>query len=105
MLGICTKFGICHSPQSPDIGQNSDSGISYFGISGQSFIKENCHNSRGGNDIDKKLRPVSKLNKRNKAMSKKLATVSCQQFVNSLSFFQIMDTLKQSGSRIPDAWS
>ena len=103
MLDIRTKFGISHSPQSPDIGQNSKRGVSYFGISGQSFIKENCHNSRIGNDIDKKLGPVNKLDKRNKAISKKLTTTSCQQFVNSLSFFQIMDTLKQSGSRIPDA--
>ena len=39
---ICAEFGIPNSPQSPDIGQNSDGGISDFWISGQFFIKENC---------------------------------------------------------------
>ena len=34
-------------------------------VSGQSFIKENCDNSRTSNDIDMKLGPVTKLNKRN----------------------------------------
>ena len=43
---ILAKFSIPNSPQSPDIGQNSDGGISDFRISGQSFINENCHNSR-----------------------------------------------------------
>ena len=57
-------------PQSPDIGQNSDGGISYFRISGQSFIKENCHNSRTNDDIDMKLGPVTKRDKRNKTTSK-----------------------------------
>ena len=60
-----------NSPQSPDIGQNSDGGISDFRISGQSLIKKNCHNSRNSNDIDMKLEPVTKLDKRNMAMSKK----------------------------------
>ena len=68
---ICAKFGIHNSPQSPDIGQNSDGGISDFQISGQSLIKENCHNSRTSDDIDMKLRPVTKLDKRNKTTSKK----------------------------------
>ena len=49
--------------QFPDIGQNPDGGISYFRISGQSFIKETCLNSRTSNDIDVKLRPVTKLGK------------------------------------------
>ena len=56
---------------SPDIGQNSDGGISDFQISGQSLIKENCHNSRTSGDIDMKLGPVTKLDKRNKTTSKK----------------------------------
>ena len=47
-------------------------GISHFWISGQSLIKENCHNSRTNDDIDMKLGPVTKLDKRNKAMSKKI---------------------------------
>ena len=37
---ICAKFGIPNLPQPPDIGQNSDDGISNFRISGQSLIKE-----------------------------------------------------------------
>ena len=32
---ICTKFGIPNFPQSPDIEQNLDGGVSYFLISGQ----------------------------------------------------------------------
>ena len=58
-------------PQSPDIGKNSDGDISDFWISGKSLIKENYHNSRASDDIDIKLRPVTKLAKRNKTTSKK----------------------------------
>ena len=57
-------------PQSPDIGQNSDGGISDFRISAQSFIKENCYNSKTSDGIDMKLGPVTKLDKRNKTTSK-----------------------------------
>ena len=60
-----------NSPQSPDIGQNLDGGISDFWISVQSFIKGNCHNSRTSDDIDTKLGPVAKLDKKNKTKSKK----------------------------------
>ena len=42
-----------------DIVQNSDGGISDFRISGQSLIKENCHNSRTCEDIESKLGPVT----------------------------------------------
>ena len=45
--------------------------ISDFRISGQSPIKENCHNSRTSDDTDIKLGPVTKFEKRNKATSKK----------------------------------
>ena len=68
---VHAKFGIHNLPQSSDIGQNSDRGISDFRISGQSLIKENCHNSRTSDDIDMKLGPVTKLDKRNKTTSKK----------------------------------
>ena len=47
-------------------------GISDFQISGQSLIKENCHNSRTSDDINMKFGPVTKLDQRNKPMSKKL---------------------------------
>ena len=69
---ICAKFGIHNLPQSPDIGQNSDGGISDFRISGQSLIKENCYNSRTSDDIDMKLATVTRLDKRNKTTSKTL---------------------------------
>ena len=57
---IRDKFGIPNSPQSQYIGQNSDWSISDFQVSGQSLIKENCHNSRISNDIDLKLELVTK---------------------------------------------
>ena len=37
---VGAKFGARYWPQSPDIGQNSDGGISNFRISIQSLIKE-----------------------------------------------------------------
>ena len=63
MKDILDKFGLPTSPQSPDIGQKSDGRISDFQISGQPFIEENCH-SRTSNDIDVKLGPVTKLDKK-----------------------------------------
>ena len=60
---VRAKFGIPYSPQSPDIGQNSDGGISDFRISGQSLIKGNCHNFRTSDDIGMKLGPETKLDK------------------------------------------
>ena len=43
-----------------------------FPISGFLVIlKEKCHNSRTSGDIDMKLEPVTKLDKRNKTASKK----------------------------------
>ena len=102
---ICFKFSICNLPQSPDIGRNWDRGISDFRISGQSFLKENWHNSRTRNDIDMKLGPVTKLEKRNKTMSKNLTVRSCWQMVTSLSFFQFMANMEQSRSWIQDAQS
>ena len=46
-------------------------GIFDFWISGQPNIKETCHNFRTSDDIDMKLVPEIKLDKRNKTMSKK----------------------------------
>ena len=91
-----------NSPQSPDIGQKLDGGISDFKISGQSFIKENCYNSGTSDDINMKLGPVTKLDKRNKATSKNLRLTSCQKIVRSLPSFEILANLEQSGGRIPD---
>ena len=82
--------------QSPDIGQNSDGDISDFQISGQSLIKENCHNSRANVDIDMKFGSVTKIDKRNKITSKKLTTTSCQKTVTSLSFFGFLANLESA---------
>ena len=102
---IHAKFGIPTLPQSPNIGQNSDRGISNFWISGQSLIKVNCHISRASDDIDTKLGPVTTLDKRNKIASKKIDNEVMSANVTSLSFFQFMANLEQSRSRIPDAQS
>ena len=66
---ICAKFAIPDIPQSSDIGQILGVGISHIWISGQYLIKENCHNSRTSHDIDMRLGPVAKLDKRNTATS------------------------------------
>ena len=102
---ISAKFSIPNLSQSPDIGQNSDMCVSNFRISGQFLIKENCHNSRISNNFDMKLEPVTKLDKRNTAMLKKLTMMPCWQIVTSLCFFQFMDNLKQTKSCVPKAWS
>ena len=49
--------------QSQDTGQNSEWGIYDFQISGQSFMSKNFRNS--SHDIDMKLGPATKLDKRN----------------------------------------
>ena len=64
-------------PQSPDIKQNSNEGISYLQISDQCLMKENCHNSRTGSDIDMKLGPVAKLKKETRQGQKKLTMTKC----------------------------
>ena len=76
-----------------------------FPISGQSLIKENCHNSRTSDDIDMKLRPVTKLDKRNKTTSKKFDDDVMSEIVTSLSFFGFLANLEQSGDQIPDTES
>ena len=65
-------------------------------------MKENCHNSRTSADIDMKLPPVTKLDKRNKTTSKNVTLTSCRKIVTSLSFFGILANLEQFGGRIPD---
>ena len=91
--------------QSPDIGQTSDGGISDFRISGQSLIKENCHNSRTSDDINMKLGPVTKLDKKNKTTSENFDDDVMSVIVTSLSFFGFLANLEQSGDRIPDTKS
>ena len=86
--------------QSPDIGQNSDKGITDFPISGNSVIKENCQNSRSSDDIDMKLGPIIKLDMRSQTTSKK---IEVSRTVTSLSFSQFMAKWEKSRSRIPNA--
>ena len=74
-MAILAKFRISESPYSPDIGQNTDWGISNFWISGQSLIKENCPNSSTSDDIDMKLGPVTKLDKGNNKRQKNIDDV------------------------------
>ena len=98
------KFGIHNSSRSPDIGQNSDGGISDILISGESLIKENCHISRTSADIDMNLGPVTKFDKRNKTTSKKfdndVIPENCDlKIVIVISGF--LANLEQSGGRIP----
>ena len=51
-----------------------------------------------------KLRPITKLDKRNTTtLKKKLSMTTYQQIVTFLSFFQFMTNLKQTGSQIPDS--
>ena len=58
---ICTRFGIPNPLQSPDIGQNTNGGISNFLISGQFLINKNFSNSRTSSDVDIKVGPVTNL--------------------------------------------
>ena len=51
--------------------QNSAGAISDFRISGESLRNGDFHNSRTSDDIDMKLGPVTKLDKRNRTTSKK----------------------------------
>ena len=101
-VNIRAKFGIPNSPESPDIGQNSDEGVADFRISVESFINKNTRTSY---DIHIKLGPVTKLDKGNTEMSKTFDDDACRQIVMSLYFFQFMDNSQPSGNRIPDAWS
>ena len=100
-----SQVGTSNSFQSPHIGQNSDGDISKLKISGQSLIKENCHNSRTNDNIDMKLGPVTKLDKRNIITSKNFTMTIFQKIGTTLSFFQSMANLVQSRSQIPDAQS
>ena len=88
---VRVEFGSPQWPQSPDIGQPSDGGISNFRISGEAIIKINCHSFRTSGDID-----IEKQNKLKKM-------TSCRKIVMSLPFFQLTANLEQSGSRIHDA--
>ena len=103
---VRAKFRIPNLSQSPDIGQNSDGGISDFQISGQFLIKGNCHYSRASDGIDMKLGPVTKLDERNKKKRQKnLTMTSCGKIVTSLPFLQFKANLEKSRSQIPNVQS
>ena len=78
-------------------------GCFHFQISGQSLIKENCYNSRTTDDIDIKLRPVTKIDKRNKTTSKKfnddVMSENCDVIVIFRNFWPIWSSL-EAGFRI-----
>ena len=99
------EFGISNLPQSPDTGQNSDGSISNFRISDKSFIDKNYHNSRTSHDTDLKLGPVTKVDKRNMARSKKLYDDNISANYGVIVFFQFMANLKPSRNRILEVWS
>ena len=65
LLDFSILFQIFFLPSIENIGQNWHRDISNFLISGQFLINKNLHNSRTTNDIDMKLRPESKLDKKN----------------------------------------
>ena len=92
-------------PQTPVIGQKPEGDILDFLISGQSFIIESCHNSRTSSNIDTKLGPVIKLDKRNTTTSKKLTIVLYGWIVTLFPIFLNMTNLQPSGKWILDAWS
>ena len=61
-----------------------------------------CHNSRTSDHIYMNLRPVTKLDKRNKTTSEKLTIISFWKIVTSLLFFRFTANLEQSGRVISD---
>ena len=91
-------------PQFPDIGLNSDGGISYFWIPAESLIKVNCQNSRTSDNIDMKLGPVTKFNKRNKTLSKTfdddVISANCDVIVIFLIYGQFGATWKMDSECI-----
>ena len=90
---------------SPDIGQNSDGSISNFWISDQSLLKKNCKNSRASDDIDMKLGPVTKLEKRKKTTSKKFDNNVMSANCDNIIIFPIYGQFGAIQSWIPVAWS
>ena len=92
MKDIFAKRGI-HNVVS-GVEQNSDGGISDFEISGQSLIKENCHNFRTSNYIDIKIEPVTKFGKRNTTMSKKFDDDVMSENCDVIFIFAIYDRFR-----------
>ena len=85
---ICTKSRFLTLPNLQSLGKTQMGVFPDFRTYDQFFINKNCRNSKINHDIDIKLRPVTKFNKRNTVTSKKrLVMTSCHQIMTSLSFF------------------
>ena len=87
------------------LGKTQMGGISDFRISGQSLIKENCDNPRTSDNINMKLGPVTKLDKRKKTTSKKcdddVMSQNCDAIIIFLIFGQFGAVRKpDSGHRM-----
>ena len=65
------------------------------GLSGQSLIKSNCHNSCTSDDIDMKLGPVTKIDMRNK---KTLKSLDDEVIWGSFDFIVIFPIYSQFGA-------
>ena len=79
--------------------------ISDLQISDQPLTKENYRDSKTSNQIDMKLGPVTKFDKKNVETSENMTMTSCWKILMSLSFYQFMANLEKSGNLIPGAWS
>ena len=98
---ICIRFDVLNWAQYLDNGQNLDRGIFDFRISGQSLIKENCCNSKTSNNIDMKVRPVTKIDKKNMTVSKRIddGVMSTNCDVNvSFSIYGQFGAIRKPGS-------
>ena len=61
-------------------------------------INKSCHNPGNSNDINMKLRPLTKLGKSNMMASKNLTMTPCRHIMRSLLSFGFMANFEQSGS-------
>ena len=71
--------------QSLDIGQVPDVGVSDIRISGQSFIDENCNNSRTSHDTEIRLY----LTRETQQLQESLTMTSCGQHLRRCLFFNL----------------
>ena len=70
---ICTKSRFLTLPNLQSLGKTQMGVFPNFRIYDQFFITKNCRNSKINHDIDIKLRPVTKFNKRNNNVKKKIS--------------------------------
>ena len=63
--------------------------ISDFLISAQSLMNKNCHNSRTSDDVDIKLGPVTKFDKRNTATLQKIVDGVISKNCGNIFIFRI----------------